>query len=171
MKHTISFTLNGRPVEVAGVRSTASLLELLRDDLGVTSARPGCLSGDCGCCDVLLDGEVVPGCLVLAPMVEGCEVATVESLSPSPDRLSPLQEAFYENLAAQCGYCTSGQIITAQALLNENPSPTREEATRWMAGSLCRCTGYYKIIDAVLDAAQRLQPAMVAADGGRRLGT
>ena len=169
MKHTISFTLNGRPVEVAGVRSTASLLELLRDDLGVTSARPGCLSGDCGCCNVLLDGEVVPACLVLAPMVEGCEVATVESLSPSPDRLSPLQEAFYENLAAQCGYCTSGQIITAQALLNENPNPTREEATRWMAGSLCRCTGYYKIIDAVLDAAQRLQPAMVAADGGRRM--
>ena len=98
-------------------------------------------------------------------------MATVESLSPSPDRLSPLQEAFYENLAAQCGYCTSGQIITAQALLNENPNPTREEATRWMAGSLCRCTGYYKIIDAVLDAAQRLQPAMVAADGGRRMGT
>ena len=79
MKHTISFTLNGRPVEVAGVRSTASLLELLRDDFGVTSARPGCLSGDCGCCNVLLDGEVVPACLVLAPMVEGCEVATVET--------------------------------------------------------------------------------------------
>lgn len=171
MKHTISFTLNGRRVEAAGVRSTASLLELLRDEFGVTSARPGCLSGDCGCCNVHLDGEVVPACLVLAPMVEGRAVATVESLSPSPEQLNPLQEAFYEHLAAQCGYCTSGQIMTAQALLDENPSPTRDEAIRWMAGSLCRCTGYYKIVDAVLDAAQRTQPATPAADGTRRMGT
>jgi carbon-monoxide dehydrogenase small subunit len=95
-------------------------------------------------------------------MVEGRDVRTVESLGDDPDKLSVLQLAFYENLAAQCGFCTSGQIMSAQALLNENPNPTREEVKRWMAGNLCRCTGYYKIIDAVLDAAQRLNGA--AAD-------
>jgi aerobic-type carbon monoxide dehydrogenase small subunit (CoxS/CutS family) len=164
MQHTIAFTLNGHRVEVAGVRSTRSLLELLREELGVTSPRPGCLSGDCGCCNVHLDGEVVPACLVLAPMVEGRIVETVESLSPSPAELSPLQAAFYENLAAQCGFCTSGQIMTALALLNENPSPSREEVTHWLAGSLCRCTGYYKIIDAVMDGAERARNGP-AADG------
>ncbi len=155
MKHTIAFELNGRAVEVAGIRSTLSLLELLRDELGVTSPKAGCLSGDCGCCNVHLDGEVVPSCLVLAPMVEGRSVRTVESLSAGPDELGPLQEAFYENLAAQCGFCTSGQLMTAQALLDTNPEPTRDEVKAWMAGNLCRCTGYYKIIDAVLDASGR----------------
>jgi carbon-monoxide dehydrogenase small subunit len=155
MIHTITFALNGRTVEVPGVPSTLSLLELLRDELGVTSPRPGCLSGDCGCCNVHLDGEVVPSCLVLAPMVDSRRVETVESLSPSPGQLSYLQEAFVENLAAQCGFCTSGQLMSAQALLNENPNPTPQEVKRWMAGNLCRCTGYYRIIDAVLMAAQR----------------
>ena len=165
MKHTIAFQLNGRRVEVAGVRSTLSLLEMLRDELGVTSPKPGCLTGDCGCCNVHLDGDVVPSCLVLAPMVEGRSVATVESLSSGPDDLAPLQEAFYENLAAQCGFCTSGQLMTAQALLAENPDPTRAEVKAWMAGSLCRCTGYYKIIDAVLDAAGRVGVGPVPAQG------
>ena len=165
MKHTIAFTLNGRRVEVPGVRSTLSLLELLRDELGVTSPRPGCLSGDCGCCNVHLDGDVVPSCLVLAPMVEGRTVETVESLSRSLEELSPLQQAFYENLAAQCGFCTSGQIMTAQALLNENPSPSREQVTRWMAGNLCRCTGYYKIIDAIMDGAGRARNGQAAGNG------
>ena len=165
MKHTIGFTLNGRAVEVAGVRSTLSLLELLRDELGVTSPRPGCMTGDCGCCNVHLDGEVVPSCLVLAPMVEGRAVETVESLRPSLEALNPLQEAFYRHLAAQCGFCTSGQIMTAQALLKENPSPTRDEVTRWMAGNLCRCTGYYKIIDAVMDAAGRSRNGQATTDG------
>ena len=165
MKHTIGFTLNGRQVEVPGIRSTLSLLELLRDELGVTSPRPGCMSGDCGCCNIHLDGEVVPSCLVLAPMVEGRRVETIESLSPSLEQLNPLQDAFYENLAAQCGFCTSGQIMTAQALLNENPSPSREEVTRWMAGNLCRCTGYYKIIDAVMDAAGRTPVGRPSGNG------
>lgn len=165
MKHTIAFELNGRAVEVAGVRSTLSLLEMLRDELGVTSPKPGCLSGDCGCCNVHLDGDVVPSCLVLAPMVEGRRVATVESLSSGPDDLAPLQEAFYENLAAQCGFCTSGQLMTAQALLAENPDPTRAEVKAWMVGSLCRCTGYYKIIDAVLDAAGRIGVGPVPTRG------
>jgi carbon-monoxide dehydrogenase small subunit len=155
VKHTITFTLNGRAVTAAEVRSTLSLLEMLRDKLGVTSPKPGCLSGDCGCCNVHLDGEVVPSCLVLAPMVEGRTVTTIESLGGGMERLAPLQEAFYEHLAAQCGYCTSGQIMTAQALLNENPRPTREEVKRWMAGNLCRCTGYYKIIAAIMDAAEQ----------------
>ncbi|HEU4327950.1 MAG TPA: (2Fe-2S)-binding protein [Roseiflexaceae bacterium] len=153
MQHTISFTLNGRTVTASEVRSTLSLLELLREKLGVTSPKPGCLSGDCGCCNVHLDGEVVPSCLVLAPQVAGREVRTVESLG-TMDELSPLQEAFYRHLAAQCGFCTSGQLMTAQALLAENPSPTREEVKRWMAGSLCRCTGYYKIIAAIMDTAE-----------------
>jgi aerobic-type carbon monoxide dehydrogenase small subunit (CoxS/CutS family) len=165
MKHTIAFELNGRAVEVAGVRSTLSLLELLRDELGVTSPKPGCLSGDCGCCNVHLDGEVVPSCLVLAPMVDGRRVATVESLNAGPDELGPLQEAFYEHLAAQCGYCTSGQLMTAQALLAAVPDPTRDDVKAWMAGNLCRCTGYYKIIDAVLDAAGRAGVGPVPTGG------
>lgn len=165
MKHTIGFELNGRAVEVAGVRSTLSLLEMLRDELGVTSPKAGCLSGDCGCCNVHLDGDVVPSCLVLAPMVDGRRVTTVEGLSSGPDDLAPLQEAFYENLAAQCGFCTSGQLMTAQALLAINPEPTRAEVKAWMAGSLCRCTGYYKIIDAVLDAAGRVGVGPVPTRG------
>jgi carbon-monoxide dehydrogenase small subunit len=165
MKHTIAFELNGRAVEVAGVRSTLSLLEVLRDELGVTSPKAGCLTGDCGCCNVHLDGDVVPSCLVLAPMVEGRRVTTVEGLSSGPDDLAPLQEAFYENLAAQCGFCTSGQLMTAQALLAMNPEPTRAEVKAWMAGSLCRCTGYYKIIDAVLDAAGRVGVGPVPTGG------
>jgi carbon-monoxide dehydrogenase small subunit len=165
MKHTIGFELNGRAVEVAGVRSTLSLLEMLRDELGVISPKAGCLSGDCGCCNVHLDGDVVPSCLVLAPMVEGRRVTTVEGLSSGPDDLAPLQEAFYENLAAQCGFCTSGQLMTAQALLAINPEPTRAEVKAWMAGSLCRCTGYYKIIDAVLDGAGRVGVGPVPTRG------
>jgi carbon-monoxide dehydrogenase small subunit len=165
MKHTIAFELNGRAVEVAGVRSTLSLLEVLRDELGVTSPKAGCLTGDCGCCNVHLDGDVVPSCLVLAPMVEGRRVTTVEGLSSGPDDLAPLQEAFYENLAAQCGFCTSGQLMTAQALLAMNPEPTRAEVKAWMAGSLCRCTGYYKIIDAVLDGAGRIGVGPVPTRG------
>jgi carbon-monoxide dehydrogenase small subunit len=165
MKHTIAFELNGRAVEVAGVRSTLSLLEVLRDELGVTSPKAGCLTGDCGCCNVHLDGDVVPSCLVLAPMVEGRRVTTVEGLSSGPDDLAPLQEAFYENLAAQCGFCTSGQLMTAQALLAMNPEPTRADVKAWMAGSLCRCTGYYKIIDAVLDAAGRVGVGPVPTGG------
>jgi aerobic carbon-monoxide dehydrogenase small subunit len=154
MDHDITFTLNGQEVHVGGVRSTASLLEMLRDRCGITSTRPGCLSGDCGCCNVHLDGEVVPSCLLLAPMVEGRRVETVESLG-APDNLNELQAAFCDNLAAQCGYCTSGQLMSAQALLDANPQPTRDEAKEWMAGNLCRCTGYYKILDAILDAANR----------------
>jgi aerobic carbon-monoxide dehydrogenase small subunit len=165
MKHAIAFELNGRAVEVDGVRSTLSLLEMLRDELGITSPKAGCLSGDCGCCNVHLDGEVVPSCLVLAPMVEGRRVTTVEGLSSGPDDLAPLQEAFYENLAAQCGFCTSGQLMTAQALLALNPEPTRAEVKAWMAGSLCRCTGYYKIIDAVLDGAGRVGVGPVPTRG------
>ena len=165
MKHTIAFELNGRAVEVSGVRSTLSLLEVLRDELGVTSPKAGCLSGDCGCCNVHLDGDVVPSCLVLAPMIEGRRVTTVEGLSSGPDDLAPLQEAFYENLAAQCGFCTSGQLMTAQALLTDNPEPTRGDVKAWMAGSLCRCTGYYKIIDAVLDAAGRIGVGPVPTQG------
>jgi len=165
MKHTIAFELNGRAVEVAGVRSTLSLLEMLRDELGVTSPKAGCLTGDCGCCNVHLDGDLVPSCLVLAPMVEGRRVTTVEGLSSGPDDLAPLQEAFYENLAAQCGFCTSGQLMTAQALLSATPEPTRADVKAWMAGSLCRCTGYYKIIDAVLDAAGRIGVGPVPTRG------
>jgi aerobic carbon-monoxide dehydrogenase small subunit len=165
MKQTILFELNGRAVEVAGVRSTLSLLEMLRDELGVTSPKAGCLTGDCGCCNVHLDGDVVPSCLVLAPMVEGRRITTVEGLSSGPDDLAPLQEAFYENLAAQCGFCTSGQLMTAQALLSANPEPTRADVKAWMAGSLCRCTGYYKIIDAVLDAAGRIGVGPVPTRG------
>lgn len=152
MRQDIAFELNGQPVEVFGVSASESLLEILRERLGVTSPKPGCLSGDCGCCNVHLDGDVVPSCLVLAPTVAGRSVRTVEGLG-SDGELTPVQRAFHEHYAAQCGFCTSGQIMSAEAFLERNPHPTPEEAKRAMTGNLCRCTGYRKILDAVLAAA------------------
>lgn len=167
MRQDVIFELNGQPIEARGIRSSESLLELLREHLGVTSPKPGCLTGDCGCCNVHLDGRVVPSCLVLAPMVEGRSITTVEGLSDDNRVLSPLQRAFHEHYAAQCGFCTSGQLMAAADFLECNPAPTWEDAQRGMAGNLCRCTGYRKIIEAVLAAASERK---AGADSGPTQG-
>jgi aerobic-type carbon monoxide dehydrogenase small subunit (CoxS/CutS family) len=153
----ISFTVNGclRHVEV---RPESTLLEVLRDDLGMTGTKHGCDSGECGACTLLLDGEPVNSCLVLAPAVRDREVLTIEGLSDG-GTLHPLQQAFVDHGALQCGFCGSGMILMAKALLDSNPSPTRAETRRWLAGNLCRCSGYMQIIDAVMDAADRMRTA------------
>lgn len=150
----ITVSLNGQPTTGLCARDTMSLLEFLRGSCGVTSARPGCQTGDCGCCNVLLDGRLVSSCLVLAPQADGAEIRTLESLNQASGELSALQAAFVERLAAQCGYCTSGQLMSATALLEDNATPSREDVLEAMSGNLCRCTGYYRIVDAVLAASE-----------------
>jgi carbon-monoxide dehydrogenase small subunit len=130
-----------------------SLLEVLRETLGLTGAKEGCNNGNCGACNVILDGVLVNSCLVLAVEIEGREVLTIEGVAP-PDGLHPLQQKFLEHEALQCGVCTPGFLLSAVALLNQNPNPSEPEVRRWMAGNLCRCTGYDRIIHAVLDAAE-----------------
>ncbi len=133
-----------------------SLLEILREDLGLTGTKEGCSNGNCGACSVQLDGVLVDSCLVLAVEAEGKEVTTIEGLA-SPVQLHPLQQKFLEHAALQCGICTPGFIIAAKALLEKNPHPTEHEVRYWLAGNLCRCTGYDKIIRAVLDAAETME--------------
>ena len=150
---TLRFRVNGDPVEV-GVRDRETLLEVLRGRLGLTGTKQGCDVGDCGSCTVLLDGEPVLSCLTLAADVEGREVLTIEGLARG-DELHPLQQAFLDAGAVQCGYCTPGMILTAKALLDRNPRPSRGEIRAALSGNLCRCTGYRKIVDAVELAARR----------------
>ena len=144
---TVALTLNGRPREV---RTSAhrTLLEILRDDLGAMEVKEGCGEGVCGTCTVLLDGEPVSSCLVLAPRAAGCQVTTVRGLGDG-DRLHPLQEAFVTEGGIQCGFCIPGMILTAYAFLRDHPAASRAEIRRALAGNLCRCTGYTKIIDAI----------------------
>ncbi len=131
----------------------ALLVDLLRDDIGLTGTKIGCSIGVCGACSVLVDGQLMSGCLVLAIMVDGRKVTTIEGIAPAEGELSPLQDAFIRKGGFQCGICTSGQIIAATALLAQNAKPNREEIKEWMMGNLCRCTGYYKIIDSIEAAA------------------
>lgn len=133
-----------------------SLLECLRDVLNLTGTKEGCNDGNCGACSVLLNGRLVNSCLVLGVEIDGQEVTTVEGLAES-GQIHPLQQAFLENAALQCGYCTPGMLIASKSLLDRNPSPTEEEIRFWLAGNLCRCTGYDKIVRAVMDAAARLR--------------
>ena len=142
------FTLNGRPVSIDVPRSRR-LLDVLREDLGATGTKEGCGEGECGACSVLIDGEVVDSCLVAAGQVEGCKVTTVEGLAKDGE-LSPLQRSFIERGAAQCGICTPGMLLAAHVLLQQNPRPSEDDVRVGLAGNLCRCTGYTKIIDAVL---------------------
>ena len=129
-----------------------SLLEVLRDTLQLTGAKEGCNNGNCGACNVILNGVLVNSCLVLAAEAAGAEITTIEGIALK-DRLHPLQQKFLEHAALQCGICTPGFIVSAKALLDNNPDPTEEEVRHWLAGNLCRCTGYDKIIRAVLDTA------------------
>ena len=151
----VQFTVNGLPCAIL-CEPRQTLLEVLRDQLGLTGTKEGCGNGNCGACTVLLDGRPVNSCLVLAVEAEGHEVVTVEGLA-SGRELHPLQEAFLEHAALQCGICTPGFLVAAKALLDRNPSPTEEEVRLALAGNLCRCTGYDKIVRAVLAAAEKVR--------------
>src|SRR5213596_3306503 len=155
IKVKLAFELNGEPVEVA-FAPHKTLLELLREDLGLTGTKHGCELGECGTCTVLLDGKPVLSCLALGLACAGRRIKTVEGMAQG-GRLHPLQETFAELGAAQCGYCTPAFLLAAEALLSENPNPTREEIKDALAGNLCRCTGYIKIYEAVELAAARLR--------------
>ena len=147
MTQRLSLTVNGEPIE-ALVDPTKTLLEVLREDLQLTGTKHGCELGECGACAVLVDGEPVLSCLLVAPECEGRRVITIEGLAEG-GRLHPLQDAFADHGAAQCGYCTPGILITAKALLDREPCPSRDRIREALSGNLCRCTGYGQIIDAV----------------------
>jgi carbon-monoxide dehydrogenase small subunit len=151
----VSAIVNGDPAEFL-TDPGATLLDALRDTLGLTGSKEGCGSGDCGACSVILDGRLVCSCLVLAVEAEGRRVETIEGMADG-GRLHPLQQKFLEHAALQCGFCTPGLLVASKALLEFNPDPTESEARYWLAGNLCRCTGYDKIIRAVLDAAAELR--------------
>jgi len=147
MKYALSFILNGLPEEVL-VKPTDTLLDVLREKLGVVSPKRGCDTGDCGACTVLLEGEPVRSCLTIALTVAGKTVETVEGLSRD-GKLHPLQQSFHEHYAAQCGFCTPGMLMSAKALLDKNPKPTREEIVEAISGNLCRCGAYEEIVEAI----------------------
>ena len=151
----VSTTINGSATEYL-CDANQTLLDVLRDNLGLTGSKEGCGSGDCGACSVTIDGRLVCSCLVLAPEAHGRAVTTIEGLSRG-DALHPLQRKFLEHAALQCGVCTPGFIVAAKALLDANPNPSEEETRYWLAGNLCRCTGYDKIIRAVLDTAAEMK--------------
>jgi len=154
-KTHISTTINGEPVEFL-CEPRHSLLEVLRDNLKLTGAKEGCNNGNCGACTVLIDGNPVDSCLVLAVETEGAEITTVEGLAAADGHLHPVQECFLEGAALQCGVCTPGFLMTAKALLERNPNPTEHDIRFEMAGNLCRCTGYDKIVRSVQAAAKQL---------------
>jgi aerobic carbon-monoxide dehydrogenase small subunit len=153
----VTTNVNGAPVEFL-CEPGDNLLVALRDLVGLTGTKEGCTTGDCGACSVLMDGRLVPSCLVLAAEVEGRTVTTIEGLA-NGEALHPLQQKFLEHAALQCGICTPGFIVAAKALLDVNPNPTESETRYWLAGNLCRCTGYDKIVRAVLDAAAEMREA------------
>jgi carbon-monoxide dehydrogenase small subunit len=153
----VTTRLNGNPIDFL-CETRQSLLEVLRDELKLTGTKEGCNNGNCGACSVLLNGRVVNSCCVLAVEVEGAEVSTIEGVAHG-DQLHPLQQAFLDEAALQCGICTPGFIIASKALLDTNPNPNEHEIRFWLAGNLCRCTGYDKIIRAVERAAHELQEA------------
>jgi len=165
MKKVVSFTVNGEEREIA-VAPNRSLLDALRTEAGLTGTKKGCDVGECGSCTVIMNGKPVNSCLVLAQEAQGATITTIEGVQCSADELHPLQENFMRCGAAQCGFCTPGIIMAAKALLDENPSPTVDEIRFAIAGNICRCTGYTKIIDAIsqtaggprLAAAEELQP-------------
>lgn len=150
----VSTSVNGQPWE-ALCDAQQSLLDLLRDEMGLTGTKEGCATGDCGACTVLLDGRLVCSCLVLGPEAEGKEITTIEGIA-GPDGLHVIQQKFLEHAALQCGVCTPGFIVAAKALLDQNPNPDETTIRYWLAGNLCRCTGYDKIVRAVQDAAAEL---------------
>ncbi len=154
-KHHIEFTVNGDPVEVL-CETQQTLLDVLRDELELTGTKDGCGTGDCGACSVLVDGRLVCSCLMLGVEAQGKSVETIEGIGRG-DELHPLQRKFLEHAALQCGICTPGFLVAAKSLLDRNPDPTETEVRYWLAGNLCRCTGYDKIVRAVMDAAAEIR--------------
>ena len=152
--YSLELIVNGQSYQVT-VDLKTTLLEVLRDKLFITSPKVGCNTGDCGTCSVLLDGKLVRSCITNALTAQGKEVTTIEGLVEAGE-LHPLQEAFHNNYGSQCGFCTPGMILASKALLDENPNPTREQAKKALSGNLCRCTGYVKIIDSVMEAAEKM---------------
>jgi carbon-monoxide dehydrogenase small subunit len=160
-KHHVTATVNGDPVELL-CETEDTLLDALRDGLGLTGTKEGCSTGDCGACSVTVDGRLVCSCLMLAVEAEGKAIATIEGMAPDGGEggtLHPLQRKFLEHAALQCGICTPGFLMAARALLEKSPEPTETEVRFWLAGNLCRCTGYDKIVRAVLDAAAEMRRA------------
>jgi len=153
----VNTSVNGEPVEFL-CEPHETLLDVLRNDLQLTGTKEGCASGDCGACSVTVNDRLVCSCLVLGAEAEGAEIGTIEGVS-NKDQLHTIQQKFLEHAALQCGVCTPGLIVSTQALLKENPDPTEEEARYYLAGNLCRCTGYDKIIRAVMDAAETMRGA------------
>ena len=151
----VSATVNGDPVEFLSDPGM-TLLDALRDELGLTGSKEGCGSGDCGACSVIVDGRLVCSCLMLAPEAEGRRIETIEGMADG-SVLHPLQRKFLEHAALQCGFCTPGLLVAAKALLDAHPNPSERETRYWLAGNLCRCTGYDKVIRAVMDAAAELR--------------
>lgn len=156
-KHHVTTVINGNPVEFL-CAANQSLLDVLRNDLNMTGTKEGCGTGDCGACSVTLDGRLVCSCLVLGVEAEGKSIETIEGMA-NGEHLHVLQQKFLEHAALQCGICTPGFLVAARSLLERNPDPTEEEVRFWLAGNLCRCTGYNKIIEAVLDAARQMRGA------------
>jgi len=156
-KHHVSTTINGEPTEYL-CEPQQTMLDVLRDDLHLTGSKEGCSSGDCGACSITVDGRLVCSCLMLAVEAEGRKVETIEGMAKG-DKLHPLQQKFLEEAALQCGFCTPGILVAAKALLDRNPDPSETEIRYWLAGNLCRCTGYDKIVRAVVDAAAEMRGA------------
>ena len=151
----VAATLNGNPVEYL-CETRQTLLQILRDELHLTGTKEGCATGDCGACSVTVDGRLVCSCLTLGAEMNGKSIQTIEGMA-SGDKLHPLQQKFLEHAALQCGICTPGVLVAAKSLLERNPDPTEEEVRYWLAGNLCRCTGYDKIITAVMDVAAEMR--------------
>jgi aerobic carbon-monoxide dehydrogenase small subunit len=160
MKTIIQLAVNGESVEAA-VEPNRTLVQFLREDLGLTGTKHGCGLGDCGACTVILNGKPVNSCLVLAVQAAGGEVLTIEGLAENGE-LHPIQQAFVDNGAIQCGFCTPGMILSAKALLDANPKPTEPEIRTAISGNLCRCTGYQKIVQAIQEAAKAIEGTEVS---------
>ena len=153
----VSATINGDEIDFL-CQPSQTLLDVLRDELGLTGTKEGCGTGDCGACSVVVDGTLVCSCLMLAAEANGKSIDTIEGMAQG-DTLHPLQRKFIDHVALQCGICTPGLLIAARSLLERNSDPTEEEVRFWLAGNLCRCTGYENIVDAVLDAAKEIRGA------------